>query len=203
MVSAQRAMTAVILFAKAPRKGLVKTRLAAELGEDAALRTYRAVCDQIVRQVSSRYSITIWYTPSDALEEMREWLGPRRYLPQSQGDLGERLANAFDSHFEKGDGPVLAIGADAPGADSNVLAEAEVALEAADIVLGPAFDGGYYLIAMKRPNRGLFRNIPWGTSEVFQRTLDVCAALDLRTTILQPLHDLDTASDMVALGLGT
>ncbi len=97
---------------------------------------------------------------------------------------------------------MLAIGADAPGVGPAVVREAVRVLQQADVVLGPALDGGYYLIGLNREARHLFEGVPWGTPRVLQVTVALCVARDLKIGQLAPLRDLDTAADLEALGLG-
>ena len=194
-------MIAVLLFAKAPRPGLVKTRLAGEVGVERAVSAYRAVAARVVAQVAAAYRLTVWYDPPDALEEMRAWLGQLEYHPQPEGDLGVRLRHAFQFHFDRGDGPVVAIGADAPDVGAAAIARAERALAAADVVLGPALDGGYYLLGLGHHAPQLFEGVPWGTSDVLQITLRACRRWHYQVVQLESLRDLDAAADLVAFGL--
>ncbi len=193
-------MTAVLLFAKAPRPGRVKTRLAAEIGEAAAVAAYRAVGARVSSQVGARYPLTVWYDPPDALEEMRDWLGDWVYRPQRGADLGERLRHAFAAHFADGDAPVLAIGADAPDVRADTIAAAHAALATADVVLGPAVDGGYYLIGLARDQPGVFAGVPWGGADVMRVTLHRCRRLGVRVRRLPVLRDLDTVADLRTFG---
>lgn len=196
-------MTEVFLFAKAPRPGFVKTRLASEVGDDAAARVYRALGLRVVRQIAPVSNITVWYDPPDALSEMRSWLGDLAFREQPRGDLGTRLAYAFASHFANpGAGPAIAIGADAPGVGAGSIVSAVELLRTAEVVLGPTEDGGYYLIGLTRPHPELFVNIPWSTEKVFEATKAVCEAAGLPTGTLPTTRDVDRAEDLVALGLG-
>lgn len=194
-------MTAVLLLARAPRPGRVKTRLAREIGDEAAVDAYRRVGAGVAAAVGSEFDLTVWYDPPDAEGEMRDWLGDHEYRAQQGGDLGERMSRAFAAHFDRGDRPVLAIGADAPGVGPAIMREAVQALGEADVVLGPALDGGYYLLGLNRPAPSLFEGVPWGTCRVLQVTVALCVAHDLRVRRLAPLRDLDTAADLEALGL--
>lgn len=194
-------MTAVLLFAKAPRPGLAKTRLAKEIGSAQAAAVYRTVGSHVVAAVGTGYPITVWYEPDDALEEMREWLGEWEYQPQAEGDLGARMGHAFAMHFERGDRPVIIVGADAPGVDAAVIAQAVAALRSADAVLGPALDGGYYLIGLNALFGRLFDGIAWGGATVLSDTLDRMRSAGRRVTLLHPLRDVDTLTDLQALGL--
>jgi rSAM/selenodomain-associated transferase 1 len=196
-------MTAVMLFAKAPREGFVKTRLAASIGARRAVDIYRELGARVKRQVESAHQVTVWFDPPEALAEMQSWLGAGNYRPQAAGDLGHRLRAAFAAHFDDGDRPVVAIGTDAPAVDADAVADAVRRLEASDVVLGPALDGGYYLLGLSRPAPDLLQSIPWGTGEVLRATLERCARLGLTADLLAPLRDLDTAEDLRALGLAS
>lgn len=193
-------MTAVLLFAKAPRPGRVKTRLAAEVGDAAALTAYRAMGARVTHQVGDRYQVTVWYDPPDALWDMRGWLGDLAYEAQRGRDLGARLAHAFRTHFQRGDAPVIAIGADAPAVNADVIGAAEHALRDADVVLGPALDGGYYLIGLARDMPDVFADVPWGSATVMEVTLERCRRLGRAVGCLPPLRDVDTLADLRAFG---
>ena len=195
-------MTAILLFAKAPRAGSVKRRLSAAIGDEAAVAAYRAVGRRVALQIAVCYPLTVWYDPPDAEGEMRRWLGAHEFRPQVAGDLGQRLGHAFDAHFALGEAPVLALGADAPDVDGSTIEVALEALEHADVVLGPALDGGYYLLGLRRPVPELFVDVPWGTASVLQVTMAACERCHLGVRQLETLVDLDTAADLEALGLG-
>ncbi len=198
-------MTAILLFAKAPRAGSVKRRLSAVIGDEAAVAAYRAVGRRVALQVAECYPLTVWYDPPDAEAEMRRWLGAHEFRPQVAGDLGQRLGHAFDAHFALGGrdgGGVVALGADAPDVNRSTIEVALEALEHADVVVGPALDGGYYLLGLRRPVPELFVDIPWGTASVLQVTMQACERCHLVVRQLETLRDLDTAADLEALGLG-
>ncbi len=194
----ERRRHALIVFARAPELGRVKTRLAAEVGDDAALRTYRTLAEQVIAAVSTpaTYSVTVAYTPPDAGPAMRDWLGPAVTLrPQSGGDLGIRMAAAIADAISGGAGRVVAIGTDCPDVTADVVAEAFTRLGAADVVLGPASDGGYYLIGMSRPHRALFEGVPWSSAETLRATLARARAGGLSVALLDERRDVDTAED--------
>lgn len=194
-------MTKVLLLAKAPRAGFVKTRLARDVGEDRAVQVYRLVGEKVASSVARRYPMEIWYDPADALEEMRSWLGDHSFHAQESGDLGARLRHAFEVHFADSSLPAMAIGADAPDLGASTIDAATRALENAPVVLGPALDGGYYLLGLTRPHPELFEDIPWSSPDVFQVTLDICKQLHLEVVKLRTLRDLDTADDLEFFGL--
>lgn len=190
------------MLAKAPRIGYVKTRLSAQLGDQVAVDIYRQLGKRVVDQVAVGHKVTVWHAPSDAAAQMRDWLGDHEYLPQCEGDLGARLEGAFRTHFDRGETPVVAIGADAPDVTASSITAATNALEQADVAIGPALDGGYYLLALKRRCPGLFQGIPWGTADVFQLTLAACKRRHYTVVELEPLRDLDNADDWLALRRG-
>jgi rSAM/selenodomain-associated transferase 2/rSAM/selenodomain-associated transferase 1 len=185
-----------ILFLKAPRAGFVKTRLGRDAGAEKALAVYRELAELQWRRIPSSWRTEIHFAPADAESEMRQWLGDRGFFrPQVEADLGGRLASGFTSAFRDGGAPVIALGGDCPELDAACLERARLALERADIVLGPATDGGYYLIGLNRETPGLFENIPWSTSAVLAATLTRAAALGLRVSLLEVKSDIDDATD--------
>lgn len=194
-------MTAVVLMARAPRPGMVKTRLAAAVGDECAATLYRRIGREVVEGAAGAASLTVWYTPSDAEQEIRDWLGDHPCRPQAEGDLGARMHEASRFHFARGDTPVIVIGADCPGVTGEVVREAQACLGRADVVLGPSLDGGYYLVGLNRPEPRLFSDVPWGTASVLEITESRCRECDLVVERLSPLRDLDTVEDMRALGL--
>lgn len=194
-------MTAVLLFAKAPRAGQVKTRLAAAIGDARALTIYRGVGTRVAATIGGAYPLTVWYEPVDALEEMRAWLGEWEFQGQVDGDLGERMRHALALHLSRGDRPVIAIGADAPHVDAAVIARAVEFLHTTDVVLGPAVDGGYYLIGLNRLIPDVFRGIAWSTGSVLEQTIARCQRVGVRVGLLDELRDIDTVQDVQALGL--
>ena len=201
MVPASPHVNHVLFFARAPRFGLVKTRLAADVGQEA-LEIYRRLGSQVIRQIAAVASTTVWCEPADGIEETREWLGDLRYRAQPEGDLGARLTYAFDAHFDaRPSEPAIAVGADAPGVDGDVIARTGDALGKSDVVIGPASDGGYYLIGLARRLPELFEGIPWGTDHVFEATCAACRALAVVPVILPELRDVDRLDDLIALGL--
>ncbi len=201
MVPAGTPLTAVLLLAKAPRPGVVKTRLAEAIGPEAAAAVYRSLGRAVVQRVGAQFPLTVWYEPRGAVEEMRAWLGDWEYQPQPGGDLGERLRHSVAVHFERGDRPVVAIGADAPGVDVSIVSDAITALRSADVVLGPAVDGGYYLIGLNRDVPGVFDGITWGGPTVLDETLTNLGRAHASVALLPVLRDVDTVDDMHALGI--
>jgi rSAM/selenodomain-associated transferase 1 len=193
-------VTAVLLFAKAPRAGYVKTRLAADIGEARAVELYRRIGNRVASDIGSRFPLTVWYHPPGAEPELRDWLGDFEFMLQRGSDLGTRLEAAFGEHFARGDGPVVAVGADVPEVRADTVTEACRVLESADAVFGPALDGGYYLVGLTQRHDEVFRGIPWGGADVMQRTLEICQGACLKVGMLPVLRDIDTAADLAAFG---
>lgn len=182
----------VMVFVKAPRAGWVKTRLAAQLGNDRAVDVYRGMVERQLREIPPGWPVEIHFTPAAAEDEVRAWLGAARvYKPQSDGDLGRRLRKAFGAAFARGVPSVLAIGGDCPELDNATFHETLGRLARADLVLGPATDGGYYLIALRRPEPELFDHIPWSSPQVLATTLARAKMLGLTRELLAPKDDVD------------
>lgn len=135
------------------------------------------------------------YTPAAGRRVLEQLLGPRRLLPQGPGDLGERLARVFEQ-LCGGGRPVLAVGSDCPGLTVARILSAAAALGRVDLVLGPALDGGYYLIGLRRPRPELFRDVPWSTPQVLEVTRSRAEAAGLTVELLDPARDLDTPEDL-------
>lgn len=180
------------LMLKAPRPGLVKTRLAREVGEPEATRIYRRLVELQISRLGAGWHIEVHHAPSDAETEMRSWLGDgHRYEPQAEGDLGDRMRAAMLGAFGRGASRVVFLGGDCPYVDEDVLRVAIEALDAAEVALGPASDGGYYLLGMKWPLPALFEGIHWGTPIVLRQTMERITREGLRATLLRELEDVD------------
>lgn len=192
---------AVLVFVRAPEAGRVKTRLAAALGAEAALRVYRRLAEHAVaeaRALAPGVTVRVHHTPADAGEAVRAWLGAELdYLPQSADpDLGERMRAAFDAAFAAGFRRVVIIGSDLPELSADVLHHAFASLDAHDVVLGPARDGGYYLLGMRRMVGDVFAGVPWSTDRVLARTLEILRGMGIEPALLEALADVDEVEDL-------
>jgi uncharacterized protein len=128
---------------------------------------------------------------------MQDWLGSDLvYQSQGDGDLGSRMMRSLLSSFKSGAENAVIIGTDCPGVNTHILATAFEHLHTFDMVLGPAIDGGYYLIGLRFPVPELFTNIDWGTADVFQQTTDIADKLNLSRVYLPPLADVDRPEDL-------
>lgn len=194
--------SALVVFVKHPRPGAVKTRLAAAIGAEEAADLYRALVEHVLEATTPRpgdYERLVFFDPPGALEEMRAWLPGVRLLPQGGGDLGERMADAFARAFARGARRVAIVGTDVPGVARETVSEALSALDAADVALGPAEDGGYCLLALREPRPELFSGIAWSTATVAAETRSRAAASGLTVRELPALRDLDTLEDLRGL----
>ena len=191
-------MRRLLIFLKYPTPGQVKTRLAASVGDDAACETYRACAELTLERLSAfRGEATVCIDPPEALGQARAWLGPDWPLRAQQGaTLGERLAEATADAFARGAQRVAVIGTDSPWIGANEIEEAFAALARAEVVLGPAQDGGYYLIGLSRAAPEIFDGIAWSTSSVSAETLAKAAALRLRVHLLRLGYDIDRVEDL-------
>jgi rSAM/selenodomain-associated transferase 1 len=186
----------LIVFVKAPRPGFVKTRLAAALGPDEAAAAYRALAERLFAHLAGLTEVELRYTPDEALYEIQPWLRDGwRAQPQGAGDLGERLTRATEHAFVAAARRVAVIGSDCPDVSEADVRAAWLALAENDVALGPASDGGYWLVALREPQPGLFARMPWSTDEVLATTLERAEALGLKVALLRTLSDVDTAED--------
>jgi hypothetical protein len=183
----------VLVFQKNAVLGKVKTRLASGMGELPALEIYRHLI-QLTYSVLEDVPVPVWTYFSDYIPETLNPPKAKSFVQEGQ-DLGERMANAFARSFESGMEKVVLIGTDCPTLQSNHLNEAFEALNHSDLVVGPATDGGYYLIGMKRRADYLFEGINWSTAEVLSQTLGVATVHGLHFTLLDELSDIDTQED--------
>ncbi|MBT5416008.1 MAG: glycosyltransferase [Rhodospirillaceae bacterium] len=183
----------LIIFAKAPRYGAVKRRLAAGIGDAAALRFYRETMGDLIRRVGRdpRWRTTLWVTPDGLAGRGRFWPWHMARCPQGQGDLGVRMLRALDG---SGPGPALLVGSDIPGVEAAHLAEAFALLARNDVVFGPAEDGGFWLVGLRRPGRhvGLFRGVRWSTEHALADSLGNVPS-HMRVGFAARLADIDDA----------
>lgn len=194
-------MRRLLLFAKRPRLGQVKTRLVPPLDATQALALYRAfLSDQLrfVRQLASTLEVEVWLDgpwelPDAAGLVLRE---------QGPGDLGQRLLRAFEQSERDGSSATVVIGVDSPTLPlSHVLGAFEELARGATVVLAPAADGGYVLIGMRRPQAALFRGVPWGSPEVCAQTLARAREERIDVRILEPWYDVDDGAALRRLAL--
>ena len=187
---------ALLIFAKNLLYGQVKTRLAATVGNDAALAIYKHLLQHtaFVTQQLPVHKIVFY---SNTIEPTDAWFDSRYEKQlQSGNDLGERMRHAFEQAFVQGNKEVIIIGTDCLEITADILNDAFDHLKNNDVVIGPAKDGGYYLAGMKQLHAPLFININWSTSEVLQQTLNICKGENLSVYLLPVLSDIDKEQDL-------
>ena len=194
--------TRIVIFAKAPVAGSVKTRLIPALGEEGAAGLARRMLADTVDHARAAGCLLPELCATPHSDDAR-WAG---HLPsglllsdQGEGDLGERLAAAAARVIERGE-RVLLIGTDCPALDGARLAEAAAALDRHDAVIHPATDGGYVLLGLRRTNPSIFTEIAWSTDTVAAATIERIGALGWSLFIGDTLQDIDEPADLAAIG---
>jgi rSAM/selenodomain-associated transferase 1 len=194
----------LLVFTRYPEPGKVKTRLIPALGAGGAAKLQRQMAELTLRQVealqgSFPLSVEIHFV-GGSQERMKTWLGETfAYWQQEGGDLGARMLSGFKRAFTRGMNQVVVIGSDCPALDKEILAQAFQSLQQSEVVLGPAADGGYYLIGLSRLIPELFANIAWGTGEVLAKTQQIAQSLSLQVSYLPLLHDVDVPEDLAVI----
>lgn len=185
---------ALLLTIKNPVKGKVKTRLAATAGEERALEIYRALLRH-TREEAEKVEAVRYVFYSDFKDENDDW-DDRLFIKKVQcsGDIGDRMADCFNQSFPIHTKAVLA-GSDIPGLTADILNTAFEMLSDFDFVIGPATDGGYYLIGMKTFEPAVFKDIEWSTASVFDQTIQKIEAAGKTWFRLPELSDVDFEED--------
>lgn len=181
-------MTRLAIFARAPIRGRVKTRLAKDIGTDAALSAYRRLVAGTLARLApgrGRFSPEIWVDGDSP--EVVVWRRTFTVFPQPPGDIGVRMAATFEAGVD------VLVGCDIPCLTAAYADAAVAALADADLVLGPTEDGGYCLVAMREPHPEVFANVPWSSGDVLSATLKAAEGLSVRT--LDKLWDVDDGAD--------
>lgn len=195
MMNEQKAREVLLIFQKNPVLGKVKTRLAKTTGAEEALKIYKQlvkftheVCDPVPAE-------KLVYFSDHLAEKLPETF---ESALQQGANLGDRMANAFEETFAKGYTKAILIGSDCGEISTDILQRALLALDTSALVLGPAKDGGYYLIGMKKSHRFLFEGISWSTDQVAKQTLAKAKSADVSCALLPVLSDVDTYEDWLA-----
>jgi uncharacterized protein len=200
----------LIIFTRYPEANRTKTRMIPLLGAEGAANLQRQMTEHTLSTVQKlqefvNVSVEVRFAGGN-WQLMQAWLGDNLfgenliYQPQGEGDLGEKMMRSLSDSFHAGAKKTIIIGTDCPGIDSQLLHTAFAHLDNFDLVIGPAIDGGYYLIGLQYSVREvfaeLFQNIDWGTSQVFQQTVNIAQKLKLSSIYLQPLADVDRPEDL-------
>jgi rSAM/selenodomain-associated transferase 1 len=190
----------LLFFIKNPEKGKVKTRLASAIGDKMAVRLYkRFLLEMLFTLNRGTFLFYLCYSPESPVSDLKEWLGDQYlYMAQSGENLGERMKNGFVEAISMNFKRVILIGSDIPDLPLDFIEEAFASLLEKDAVIGPSFDGGYYLIGFKNETFSprVFERIHWSTESVFEKTLKILEQEGLAVHTLQPLRDIDTVEDL-------
>ncbi len=191
----------LIIFTRFPEAGKTKTRLISTLGPEGAAQFQKEMTEATLKTVNGlkNTSIEIRFEGGDK-GLIKNWLGKQFSIePQGPGDLGKKMERAFEESFDEGKNRIIIIGTDCPSITPEIIQNAFMALNDNDLALGPAKDGGYYLIGLRNKVPQLFQDIRWGTEEVFQKTFDVAKKLGLGIYLAETLSDIDRPEDLHVL----
>jgi rSAM/selenodomain-associated transferase 1 len=193
---------ALLVFAKTPKPGKVKTRLLAAVSAEVAAALHEACVADTLRLVRKMRGCDVFVFSAGGTSYFRQVVKMQgssvreRVFPQRGAELGTRMENAFRKCFAMGYRRAVAIGTDTPWMGAERLRRAFAELKANDVVIGPAEDGGYYLLGMRRFVPDIFRKIPWSTERVLELTLKKIVVLKLRKRLLRRDFDLDRPEDL-------
>ena len=190
----------LVIFTRYPVAGQAKTRLIPAIGADRAAQLQRHMTQQTISMAKAcKVPLQIRFYGGTA-QAMQSWLGDDLdYQPQGNGDLGAKMHNAFHKGFEQGYDRVVIIGTDCPFIDREVIHQAFEQLATHNLVLGPATDGGYYLIGLRQLFPELFESISWSTNTVFSKTIEIAQANSISYALLPALSDIDLPEDLEKL----
>ncbi len=192
---------ALIIFARSPELGKVKTRLSESLGDDFALTFYKLCAEHIFEECKrlgkNNTAPYLFFTGKDDEDVMNKWVGTSFvYSLQTGKNLGQRMENAFNKVFTNGAKKAIIIGTDVPDIKFTLIENAFNQLDTHDVVIGPSMDGGYYLLGMKKVYNFLFDNISWSTNSVFAETVKKIESNKLKYKVLEKMYDIDTEEDL-------
>ncbi len=195
-----RSADTIILFAKFPRPGRVKTRLIGALTSEQAAEVYRRLLVLSLDTLRAVADARIILAGAPDAADFSDYVDSTiEFRPQGDGDLGRRLSRGMAAAFEAGSPRVVVVGADCPRMTPGDLSRAFELLEEHDVVIGPAIDGGYYLLGLRRPAPMLLEGIDWSSERVLAQTQARAANAGLRVALLEVRRDVDTIEDIRAL----
>jgi rSAM/selenodomain-associated transferase 1 len=195
----ERRLLAILV--RAPVEGKVKTRLSPPLSPETAAALYGRMAQDIVYRLGSadEWDTAVYYSPPDAGEDIKAWLqGVDRFHPQEGEDLGERQLSVFIDSARTGYARTVLIGSDCPSISADDVSQAFSLLADSDVVMGPAEDGGYYLVGAKEPAPGIFRGIEWSTGEVLEQSMMRLREEKLSFVLTDMKADIDRYEDLAA-----
>lgn len=188
----------LLIFVKTPLPGKVKTRLAADIGDEQAVRIYRQLIDHtkvVAARVDPDIQKQVWYSGKQPPKQFWE-SNNVQLLQQPEGSLGQKMASAFMSGFQSGFQKIVIVGSDCYQLRARHISQAFERLKKFEVVLGPSLDGGYYLLGMSRWMQPLFKNKSWSTDRLYTETVATLRQHKLRYSELEPLNDIDTLEDL-------
>jgi rSAM/selenodomain-associated transferase 1 len=194
-----KSKNALIVFTRYPEVGKVKTRLAKETSDQFAKDFYQLCAESIFSEITllSNSDKYIFYSEEKMKNRVIEWTNNEfLYALQVGSNLGEKMYNAFKLAFSYAYQSVILVGTDIPDLSKNIINSALIMLDKKDAVIGPAGDGGYYLLGLKKNHKDLFENIKWGSGAVFNLTMEIAKTLSLKVGILLPLIDIDKKENL-------
>ena len=183
----------LIIFVKNIKLAKVKTRLAKTVGNENAIKVYKALVE-ITEKVTSNMNIDKRIYFSDAINH-KQWKNDFKAV-QKGSNLGERMSNAFQDGFDDGYTEIVLIGSDLPNITKNVIDRGFKSLKNKDVVFGPAEDGGYYLIGFSKFHKCVFENKAWSTSSLLEETLAELNQKKIEVSLIETLNDIDTFEDL-------
>ncbi|MGD1897456.1 MAG: TIGR04282 family arsenosugar biosynthesis glycosyltransferase [Phormidesmis sp.] len=191
----------LFLFTRFPQPGQAKTRLIPTLGEAGAASLQKQMTEHLLRRfqpICAKEDIQLQiHFAGGSRQEIQSWLGQHVLsFPQCEGSLGDRIAFALQQGFAAQLQRIIVVGSDCPGIDKTHILQALALLETHDVVLGPATDGGYYLIGLNQLWLPLFENVPWSTERLLAMTRAIAARMGLSVALLKPLSDIDRPEDL-------
>lgn len=188
----------VVVLMRVPRPGFGKSRLATALGPDATHHLARAFVEDTAHLSLGPWRTLAAYTPASAADEARALMRGADLVPQADGDLGTRILDALNQGLRVAERAVL-IGSDAPDLPRDVIARAFAALDDADVVFGPARDGGFYLVGVRATDPAMFDGVEWSTDSVHARVTANARRLGWRVAQLEEWEDVDDHASLLAL----
>lgn len=193
--------TAIIVFTRFPVEGKVKTRLAKNMGNKFAVSFFRACAEHTFKELlkveEMGSDLFLFCSEENEIEQLMKWAGNNfKYYSQQGSNLGIKMYNAFNTVFKKGYKKAIIIGTDAPDISTNIMQSAISALDNYSVVIGPANDGGYYLLGFKSKLIDLFSGIEWSTDSVFDNTIEKLNNSEINYFMLDELTDIDTLEDL-------
>lgn len=189
----------LIVFAKEAQRGAVKTRLRSYLSEEQCVNLYKSFLKDtvdIARKINCETRIMAYESNGKSPEFLKKISNDFKFYKQKGKNLGQRLYNAFKFAAKSGSSKTVIIGSDSPDLPKSYINKAFNKLNNSDLVLGPAYDGGYYLIGLREPCKEIFENIKWSSSSVFKQTLEKAKKARKKVAVLGLWHDIDTPQDL-------